>query len=176
MPFQSSNLPGAGPIFSRSNLWKAAVVRWSSPDAWAGANQRVGRRRRRRLILMIALAGRPASICCITRSRRYCDRKVATMLFELFSVGCLVSSKLFELTRIVVIFVAVILVGPNYVCCIVASLDPPSAATADWYRRRLRRFLITKYVGCLWWAPLFASPESLVHITACCLTAFYSLK
>ena len=34
-------------------------------------------------------------------------------LFELFAVGCLFSSKLFELVRVVVFFVVVIPMGPN---------------------------------------------------------------
>ena len=46
------------------------------------------------------------------KSHQYCDEKVATtlfeQLFELFSAGFVFSSKLFELIRVVVIFVVVI--------------------------------------------------------------------
>ena len=53
-----------------------------------------------------------------SQSHQYCDKKVATILFEqlfeLFSVVVLFSSKLFELIRAVVIFVNVVtLVGPK---------------------------------------------------------------
>ena len=52
-------------------------------------------------------------------------KKVATILFEqlfeLFSVGFLFSSKLFELIQVAVIFVVVILVGPK-----VAPSQPPA--------------------------------------------------
>ena len=47
-----------------------------------------------------------------TKRLRQCCSSLFEQLFELFSVGCLFSSKLFELVRVVVIFVVVILAGP----------------------------------------------------------------
>ena len=56
----------------------------------------------------------------VAQSHQCCDKKVATMLLEalraalrVVSVVLLFSSKLFELIRVVVIFVVVILVGPS---------------------------------------------------------------
>ena len=48
---------------------------------------------------------------CMPELRKYCDKKVATtlfeQLFELLSAAVLVCSKLFELVRVVVVFVVV---------------------------------------------------------------------
>ena len=62
-----------------------------------------------------------------TATKKGCDDalRLFEQLFELFSVGLLFSSKLFELIRVVVIFVVVIRMGPR---CLAAAQGGSSSA------------------------------------------------
>ena len=71
-----------------------------------------------------------------TKRLRQCSSRHFEQLFELFSVGCLFSSELFELIRVVVIFVVVSMVGPNKSAIVSASHPSLTAVIASPVRGR----------------------------------------